>query len=851
MKKRNLIILIFLLSGMAGLVYEVVWVRLLTLIFGTSTYAVSTVLFSFMLGLALGSYLLGKKIDSVRSPLRVYAALEIGIGLYAIFVPYIISAVNSAYLSAFDENISSPLFYTLARFGFSMLVLLIPTTLMGGTLPVLSRYFVRGLGSVGWDVGILYTINTLGAVAGVLLAGFYLEATYGVQASIYIAAAVNISIGIVALLLARREQPFVSLAEPAAVSLPVTAVSGSVNLRVIAWVFAISGFCALGYEVIWFRALLLVLHNNTYVFSIMLATFLTGLTLGSYFVARMLDTNRNWVVILAWIEVAIGVVSALTFPLFIDFHNTTFLDWRYALSTSFEKITLAGFFLSGLIMLVPTLLMGAALPIVNKLCINDMSAVGRRIGVLYALNTLGAVIGSFVIGFLLIPYIGFVRSGVVLAVVNVLAGLMIMTQDRRGSVYVKRFTYGAGAALVLLALGVLVKGEWLTSNHISMSNGMTTLYYKEGPASTVTVVERGKVRAAFVNGNIVVGSTAGALQTVRLLGHLPLIMRPNSSSVAVVGFGMGVTTHSVAQHNLERIDVIEIAPEILDAAHFFRKLNQDVLKDPRLNVVLEDGRNYLLRTRKHYDVITADPVHPILGSGNLYTREYYLQCYDRLSEDGILVQYVPMHLLGDKEFRALINTFVSVFEHSSLWYSHTDLVIMGMKKPQRFDYALIEEKLRQPAVNADLALSNLGSPMKLLGRLLLGENEIKRFVAGAEINTDDHPFIEFQGPWSISRDTRPDNIENLTRYLGESTDYVDVTGLPEVRQQQVRVELDISDQAKAHILKGLVLNYRNDLTPAREEYAAALRLQPTDSGVETLLLSIEARLRRKHGVAAP
>ena len=454
------------------------------------------------------------------------------------------------------------------------------------------------------------------------------------------------------------------------VSAPTGNVS-PVNMNVLLWVFAISGFCALGYEVVWFRALLLALHNNTYVFSVMLATFLTGLTLGSYLISRLLDQDRNWITILAYIEIAIGVVAALTIPLFIAYHNTSFLEMRPALATSFRSVTLVGFLLSALMMFVPTLLMGAALPIFNKLYINSMGVVGRKIGSLYAVNTLGAVLGSFVVGFLLIPYIGFIKSGFLLAVLNVAGGVMIAASTRTAVIAGRKTAYVLGASLIVLGIGGMVSLGKPSDFHILMMEDTRTLFYKEGASSTVTVVEKKGMRAAFSNGNIVVGSAPGALQTVRLLAHLPLLTHPEPRSAVVIGFGMGVTTHSVSLYPLPVIDVVEIAPEILDGAKFFQEINHGVIQDSRLKLVIEDGRNYLLRTRKRYSVITADPTHPILGSGNLYTREYYRQCHDKLDDDGVMVQYVPMHLLGDREFRTLIRTFASVFEHASLWYTAT------------------------------------------------------------------------------------------------------------------------------------------------------------------------------------
>lgn len=846
---RKILIAIFLVSGMASLVYEVVWVRMLTLVFGATTYAVSTVLFSFMAGLALGSYFFGKKIDKIRSPLRVYGFLELGIGIYALLVPGIIEILNDAYVSMFSEDIPNFLTYSLFRFVFATAVLLVPTTLMGGTLPVLSRHYVRGLGTLGWDIGLLYTINTLGAVLGVILAGFFLEATFGVNMSIRIAAAANILIGLVSLYLSAS--PRFSLVPSATDKpAPVHATAAEVGKkeidpRYILWAFAISGFCALGYEVIWFRALILALYNNTYAFSIMLVTFLSGLALGSYLVSRVIDSKRDWVAVFAKIEMSIGVVAMLALPLFIVLQNTVLIWLRHYLGGSFYSVTLAGFILAAVMMFIPTLLFGLTLPVANKIYINNIGDVGKKVGRLYAVNTAGAVLGSFIVGFLLIPYVGFVRANVILGVLNLLAGVAILYGMRSYPSQQKKLIYGAVAGVVALALVVFAATDRISSLHVDMVHDAKTIFYREGAASTVSIVELQGSRAAFVNGTLVVGATRGALQTVRMLAHIPMLFHAGRhEDVVIVGFGMGVTTYSASLYEPGRFDVIEIAPEVLAGATYFRNFNHGIYDDPDLHVVIEDGRNYLLRTRKRPDVITADPTHPILGSGSLYTREYYQQAYNKLGDDGVMAQYVPLHLLGNEEFRSVIATFASVFEHSSLWYSLTDLVIVGTKLPLLADYPALQSEMSEPQISKDLKLSNLENPERLLSHFLMGGKAIREYTAGAVINTDDHPIVEFHGPRTIGIKTQALNLESIRPYLESVTKYVDLSGLSPTERRRVVAKLDSLGRSNRHVIDGMIDEYRQDMEAARNAYRSAKREYRDNPDILDKLKVLDSRLEK-------
>jgi spermidine synthase len=329
-----------------------------------------------------------------------------------------------------------------------------------------------------------------------------------------------------------------------------------------------------------------------------------------------------------------------------------------------------------------------------------------------------------------------------------------------------------------------------------------------------------------------------------MLAHLPMLLHPDPQEVVVIGFGMGVTTHSLSLYKPRRLDVIEIAPEVLEGAPFFRRLNHDVVDDPDLHIVIEDGRNYLLRTRRHPDVVTADPTHPILGSGSLYTKEYYEQTYSRLGPDGVMGQYMPLHLLGTQEFKSVMATFASVFEHCSLWYSLTDLVLVGSKQPLMIDYHGLASVMAKPAIQRDLKLSNIDEPLRLLSHFLMGEDEIPQYSKGAPINTDDHPTVEFHGARSIGTDMRPVNLASVRPYLASVKRCVDLSGVSRAERADVVDRLDAIERAQPYVIDGMVAEYQREPEMALTQYQTALSAYEDFPDVADRVRALRSRQRR-------
>jgi spermidine synthase len=456
---------------MSGLVYQVVWVRELVLVFGATTFAVSTVLTAFMGGLALGSFYFGRRSEKIDRPLRLYGILEIAIGLYGLAVPFIFALLPGLYHPFWQWFHLSFFALSIVRFAFAALVLILPTALMGATLPVLSNFYARDIGRVGLRVGSLYALNTFGAVLGASITGFLLIPVFGMRATTAVAAAINIMLGAVSLYVARairegaRPQSDKTIENaPAPVILETTGRrekrklfawssllpralrasrkstplrraaerSRRIEIFTVLVAFGVSGFIALSYEVIWSRVLALIIGSSVYAFSIMLTTFLVGLAVGASVASRFADRLRQPVLVFALLEVGIGITSLVGAYLFNDLPYIFVQVYRVVGSSSFELLLVARFLISSFVMIVPTLLLGALFPLVVRIISHNETSMGRTVGTAYAANTVGSIIGSFASGFVLVPWLGLLDSLRLCAALNFVVAAALFIALRRG-----------------------------------------------------------------------------------------------------------------------------------------------------------------------------------------------------------------------------------------------------------------------------------------------------------------------------------------------------------------------------------------------------------------------------------
>jgi len=739
-RTRLLTYLLFFLSGISGLIYQIVWTRLLVLVFGNTLFATSTVLSSFMAGLAAGSYFLGKWID--RRPRRlliVYAALEAAIGLFALGFPLFLNAATPLYLGLYRLFEGDLLFLNVFRFAVCFVLIFIPTFMMGGTLPVLIKRFVRGEETIGGQTGLLYGLNTAGAVAGTLACGYLLLRTLGMQKTTWIAVAINLGVAVFAWLLARAElgaeaAPEQSRVEPGTASSPVSR-STPTSARTVLLGIGISGFCALAYEVFWIRMLNLFINNNVYSFTAILATFLTGIALGSLLYASLLRGYRHPVWLFAGLQCGIGLISLATPLLFSLFQDVLF-------SKRSEVLTLAK---TSMIMLAPTILMGMAVPLAVQICQRGASREGTSVGNVYAVNTIGAIFGALVAGFLLLPVAGLQRGLLVVAGLNLFAGLVAaLSMLRTKGKWVAVVSY---AAIVAIAAALTPQTAFRALYERALPEA-EILHYEEGKVANVVVYDLVKDgwKDLYLNGVEEASSRIWHVQLFKMLGILPPMMHPKAEDALMIAFGAGMSAGACV-NQMGSLDCVDLNPDIQEVAEIFKHENLDVLGHPGFNLIENDGRNTLLLSERPYSLIISDATNPkSFDSWTLYTREFYQLVQDRLRPDGVFCQWVVIPLTGNS-IKVLLATFRSVFPHASLWCIYGSSQCMMLATPERLeiDYQELTDRLEPALETSGLREFGVPSVEKFLSFFLLGEDGLAQVLDGFDvINTDDLPIAQFR-----------------------------------------------------------------------------------------------------------
>jgi len=776
---------LFFFSGFAALVYQVVWMRHLSLFFGSDVYAAAITLSVFMGGLSLGSALAERFVDSLARPLLCYGLIEIGIGVYAFFFPDLLAGfaplLEYVYRTHFD---AAPLVYQSTRVGVASLVLLVPTTLMGSTLPLVVKCFVQRSAELGRFGGTFYAINTLGALAGTLICAFALVPSLGVARTTLIAVVINLIIGalVAAVSLRVRTQP--SYAEDAAPEKePAPAWRHDpAAARVTLLAIALSGLAALALEVIWIRILTLSFSGTVYSFAIMLASFLFGIFYGSRQAARNIDASPDPVRFFGFVEIGLAFfVALLGLGAYLAPKLSSFLVWGLTGVShgnfAFGAIA-AQFAVGGMLILIPTMLLGATFPAAVRICTRDARHAGAGTGRVYAANTAGAVLGSLFAGFVLIPAVGSRASLVVLAAIFAANGCLLLWQSagRRFAVLGHaRTAIPLGATLAVSLIVLLLPRQTVANYGLQQSTQPELIYHGEGIAHSVDIV-----RAS--NGNIIMmvdGNTEADTSFIQrqhfiLKGHLPLLLHPAPREVAVVGLGLGITLAATERNpEVQSIRLVELTPEMPRAHERLDEVTGGVLRSPKIQLRIDDGRNFLAMSERRFDMITADPIHPrISGVGYLYTEDYYRTLKRRLKPGGIVCQWMPMYSISRRSFDVAFRTFAGVFENASFWYVRGHGLFIATDQAFTIDYAQLKKRAAAPAVAKDLASIEIGDHTALLAHLLMGPAQIRKYLAASGdtiVNTDDNAFLEYFTPFEFLEKTK-DIVAAIEPFAGFDSD---------------------------------------------------------------------------------
>lgn len=740
------IYLLFFLSGISGLIYQTVWLRTLIRVLGCTVYATAVILAAFMAGLALGSFVLGRWSARVRNPLRLYAGLELGVGVAAVLLLFILPHLVPLYRLFYEwvggNRLGLSLLESLTLFG----LLLLPTFLMGGTLPVLSAHtrqygtrFVSRLGN-------LYGLNTLGAVVGVLASGLVLIGAQGETCTVLVGAAINFGVAYLAYRVSCQPTPSLAAATgEAAARATISPYTDAVRRRVLI-AYAISGFAAMGYEIVWTRLFQIHAGTSIYAFSLMLAFYLAGIAAGSLWGGAILPRLANPLCWFAVAQVGMAFYSILGIYLFLLFEPQLFEG----------SLRSASMVLVPLLLVTPiTFVLGFVFPAVSRCYVRDETQSSQAVGSLYAMNTLGCILGSLVTGFVLIGTLGTRGSLVLLAGVNLaLGGWMALQPAARtnGTRALKASGILAACTVALIILAPdpfrrAIQHKVTTQFAQVKEQKLQYFLHQESAAATTTafrVNDEIWTKQLWING---MGMTQLCVET-KLIAHLPLLLHPDPARTLVVCMGMGTTLRSALVHPGMRCDVVELVPEAYDCFPFFHADGAALLKDARVRYYVDDGRNHLLMHNDTYDVIAMDPAPPLWSAGtvNLYSREFFALCRQRLNPGGIVCVWIPPAPCS--EIRMIMRTFVDVFPNTYLWGGPTfpGFFLTGLPDQAPLNLERFHQTDRNQAILADAnewQPGRFGSTEDFLRLRLANPRELMPFLGDGPIVTDDRPYTEF------------------------------------------------------------------------------------------------------------
>lgn len=724
-------------SGAASLVYQLLWIKQLSLVVGVEVYAVTIAVSAFFAGLAVGGAWLGRVSDTLQRPLRLYAWLECAVAALGVATTLLL-ARSAAPFAALEQHAG----WLAWLMPFALVGT--PAIAMGGTLPVLVRACTRE--SVAVTGGRLYAANTAGAIAGVLIAPFILLPVLGVRGSALAAAGINVLAAAVAWMLDRR------------VSSTVPETGTSVNAssarssRLALTLYAVAGGIALGYEVIWSQTVVQFMSTRAFAFSMMLAVYLLGLMVGSAIYARFADRVRHpWAAFGVLIALA-GLVALLQVSLLGDWLPT--LQSQVAsVVTSATGSRLAAMcarfaVASAALVLVPTLLLGAAFPAVLRICAQRERS-GRGVGLALALNTFGGIAGTALTGFVLVPAFGLVRSLALLALAAAFVGVVAVMAGQ--DVARSRQRWAVAAVAVCSLIAAVVTPSQKLAHLLAQARGGEVTYYEESRGGTVAVLGQGQGDNSFhrlyIQGVSNSGDTLPSQRYMRLQALLPLIIhRGEPRSALVIGFGTGITAGALSQYpGLSTRVCAELLPAVARAASQFHGNYGAGTTDKGLQIRLRDGRRELLRSNETYDMITLEPPPPAAsGVVNLYSRDFYQLAAKRLAPGGVLAQWWPLPTQNDEDSRAMVRAFLDAFPHATLWTTELhEMLLVGSNDPIELDATRIEQHFNQPSVASALGEVGVGSPAALLATWVTDRAGLDRYAGSTAPVTDDHPSIEY------------------------------------------------------------------------------------------------------------
>lgn len=813
------VMLIYFCSGMCSLIDEVVWVRLLKLTLGNTVYASSIVVSVFMGGLALGSLVMGRYADGIRRRLRLYALLEVVATVSALSLPWFLGLVDAIYKWFFVEFEPSPTVLLFLQVVISTVVLLIPSTVMGSTLPLLGRYVTGLYSRAGRLVGRLYALNMLGAAAGCFLAGFVLIRLVGVMGTLYTAAGINMLVAFGGWMLSRlHDSSGTVTTDTTTVQQPAAAAVQVANGRryLLMAAFFTSGLVSIGYELVWMRSIVFLLKGFTYVFSGVLTVYLLGNVVGALIGSRLSKRLKRPAAAFGVSLTCLGVLGIFYIPWLSIWHtrvvpNITRL-FGTALGVAEVKAMIWPLFNTTFLFFLPAMTMGIGFPLALQAWSNYRHKVGQTTATVYGVNTIGAVLGGLLTGFLLVPFMGVQLSITVLGLAGILLGAAMVQAFAERLSFPRRLGH-LSAAAGLTAIAIAIPSDIFASRLVAAQMPETRLLsVKEGVTTTVSVHKElgAETLILATSGLPVAGDHLRAVQ--KMLGHLGVLLNSKTQEVLSVGFGSGETSLCLSLHNLKRIDTVEIAPELVEVAlNFFSHINLGEKLDEKVNMIYMDAKNYINLTQHSYDLIVNDCTDPkmVADNASLFTKEYFQAGLERLKPNGIFASYLPIRSIPVSCINSIIGTFADVFPYVTIWFPTTApsgndfFYLAGTRQPQLFSPGYIDDKLSEDIISDSVKKLNFHNSHYVLSCYVGDEKDLKRCLGQFDLNSDFSPYIEFSIGVNESLFEKKKWFSAFVEQARRSQsifDHIDWTGFSQDRQQKWRQEYQLFHEVSGYLL---------------------------------------------------
>jgi len=816
------IYLIIFLAGFSFLIYEVSWNRYLSLILGTTVTASTIVLMAFMAGFGFGALVLGKRANNTNNPQKLLSIILGAIAIMSLLNFFLIGKLIPNLYALFPNVfIADALLFSLI-----FILLLFPAFFMGGVIPLANKILIIDNKNIEKKLGKIYATETLGSTIGGLFAGFVLLGTIGQQQTIFVAVAINL---LIAIYIATQKQTLLKTTnknENNSERISPLKINNNSTKKIAIISTFVMGFALLALQIIWLRAFKIYFTNTSYTFSLITTFVILGLSIGSWIYKKYGNKIKNDQITILRSIILIALFFILGLIILINIPELIMFPFKSLSENTIIRLFIIPVIASILIVLPVSIVSGFTFPLVWKMYSDGIENISQNVGRVLMFNTIGSVIGPAIATFVLIPLLGVAKS--VLVITLLMLGVSIfftfLIKYKKISIYKNTLI---GISLVLLFFVFFSNQIKIVPPSIKKFE-KKIISYNETTEGTLIIVDNPTKgifgKSTFVNNSSVIGSNYDAIKAVKMIGHIPFFANLKGEKVLIIGFGVGVTTSAIASHpEVKSIDCVELVPGLVETANNYKEFNFGVYNDKRLNIIKGDGRHFLQTTTNKYDLISCDPTHPVLGSGNLYTKEYFEQCHNHLNDSGMVSQYLPLHKLRKEDLQGIIKTFNSVFPNSSVWLGQYHAILLGKKGEGKIDFAVWKTKANAMPKDDFFYLN----PYHIASSVVFDSQKIKAFPENIKINTDNKSYTEFFALSSFDSENLYENLKYLSENRCDPNDiFINI-------DSQMKMDEFVSGNKK--LIESLYFSLKGDKATAQQKLKDACNVNPNNQEYPFLL----------------